>query len=62
MEWKYYKPKFEYEEIFQDTGWPWAGHKYFAYDLIRNVQPKVVVELGTHKGTSLWSFCQAVKD
>ena len=62
MNWKYYKPKFEYEEIFQDVGWPWSGHKNFAYDLIRNIRPKVVVELGTHKGTSFWSFCQAVKD
>ncbi len=62
MNWKYYKPKFEYEEKFQDIGWPWAGHKNFAYDLIRNLKPKIIVELGTHKGTSLWSFCQAVKD
>lgn len=62
MNWKYYKPKFEYEEIFPDFGWPWAGHKSFAYDLIRNIKPKVIVELGTHRGTSFWSFCQAVKD
>jgi hypothetical protein len=30
--------------------------------LIRNVKPKLIVELGTHKGTSFFSFCQAVKD
>lgn len=62
MSWKYYKPKFEYEEKFQDLEWPWAGHKNFAYDLTRNTKPKVIVELGTHKGTSFFSFCQAVKD
>jgi len=62
MNWKYYDPKFEYEEAFQDAGWPWAGHKFFAYDLTRNFKPEVIVELGTHKGTSLFSFCQAVKD
>jgi hypothetical protein len=62
MNWKYLNPKFEYEESFNDMSWPWVGHRYFAYDLIRNIKPKRVVELGTHRGTSLFSFCQAVKD
>jgi hypothetical protein len=62
MNWKYYEPKFEYEERFQDIAWPWAGHKFFAYDLVANMKPKRIVELGTHYGTSLWSFSQAVKD
>jgi GT2 family glycosyltransferase len=62
MDWKYYNPKFEYEGTFPDFGWPWAGHKNFAYDFIRNINSKRIVELGTHKGTSLFSFCQAVKD
>ena len=60
--WRFFNRKFEYEDMFQDFYWPWAGHKYFAYDLIRNVKPKLIVELGTHKGTSFYSFCQAVKD
>ncbi len=60
--WKYYQPKFEYEQYLQDLAWPWAGHKNFAYDLIANLKPKKIVELGTHYGTSFWSFCQAVKD
>lgn len=62
MIFKHYDPKFEYEAIFQDTGWPWSGHKFFAYDFVRNFKPKTIVELGTHKGTSLWSFAQATKD
>ena len=62
MNWKYFEPKFEYEEKMNDLALPWAGHKYFAYDLIRNAKPEVLVELGTFKGTSFFSFCQAVKD
>lgn len=62
MNWQYFEPQFEYEEKFQDSAWPWEGHKRFAYDLIRSTQPKRVVELGTHKGTSFFSFCQAIKD
>ena len=60
--WNYYNPKFEYEELFQDIDWPWAGHKNFIYDYVRNIKPKTIVELGTHKGTSFFSMCQAVKD
>jgi GT2 family glycosyltransferase len=60
--WIYHKPKFEYEKKLNDSGWPWAGHKLFAYDLIINLKPKKVVELGTYYGTSLWSFAQAAKD
>jgi|WetSurMetagenome_2_1015567.scaffolds.fasta_scaffold00204_6 organic radical activating enzyme len=60
--WRYFNRKFEYDGMFQDFYCPWAGHRYFAYDLIRNVKPKLIVELGTHKGTSFFSFCQAVKD
>ena len=61
-DWKYFIPRFEYEKEFQDITWPWVGHRYFAYDLVRNIKPKKIVELGTHKGTSFFSFCQAVKD
>ncbi|MCR8659820.1 class I SAM-dependent methyltransferase [Paenibacillus sp. T3-5-0-4] len=41
---------------------PWAGHRNFAYDLINFMQPDVIVELGSHFGGSLFSFCQSVKD
>ncbi|MBT4251262.1 glycosyltransferase [bacterium] len=62
MNWTYNKTKFDYEKKLNDIGWPWAGHKYFAYDLVCNVRPKRIVELGTFYGTSLWSFSQAIKD
>lgn len=39
----------------------WHGHIPFAFELIRNTKPKRFVELGTHKGDSYLSFCQAVE-
>lgn len=60
-DWKFYRPDFEYEKVI-DLGGPWAGHKYFAYDLIRFLSPVKIVELGTHLGCSLFAFSQAVKD
>ena len=60
--WSFYSSKYEYRNVFYDFHYPWAGHVYFAYDLIRNVKPKTIVELGTYKGTSFFSMCQALKD
>jgi hypothetical protein len=62
MIWKYFDPIFESEPVLNDLESAWAGHRYFAYDLIANLKPKTVVELGTHRGTSFFAFCQAVKD
>jgi len=41
---------------------PWAGHRNFAYDYIANIKPGLVVELGTHYGSSFFAFLQAVED
>lgn len=60
--WKYYDPQFEFIKSIPPENSPWWGHSFFAYDLISNVQPKIVVELGTYKGNSLFSFAQAIKD
>lgn len=59
LNWKYCEPKFEYSK---DLASSWQGHIFFAYDLIRNIKPRRVVELGTHYGISFFSMCQAVKD
>jgi hypothetical protein len=40
----------------------WAGHRWFAYDLVRWGRPDLVVELGTQYGPSFFTFCQAVRD
>jgi hypothetical protein len=60
--WSYKNPEFTYRKDFNDLHLPWSGHCRFAYDLIANLQPRSVVELGTWKGTSLFSFAQAVID
>ena len=64
MDWKYYTPCFECDafnkELLRFS--PWASHRFFAYDLIRAFEPQNVVELGSHYGSSFFSFAQSVKD
>jgi len=62
MNWTFFNQTFEYKTHLSDYHEAWTGHAYFAYDLVRNLKPKLIVELGTYKGTSLFSFAQAVKD
>ena len=40
----------------------WSGHLLFGYDLVKNIRPETLVELGSHRGHSTFSFAQAVKD
>ena len=37
-------------------------HLPFAYDLMPELQPKVFVELGVHRGESYFAFCQSVQE
>jgi hypothetical protein len=64
MEWLYHEPKFECDEYnkYMLLYAPWSGHRYWGYDLISNIRPKMVVELGSFYGCSMFSFAQAVKD
>ena len=59
MAWNYHDPVFEHAA---DPAASWAGHRRFGYDLVRNLRPRRLVELGVCLGTSFFAFCQAVKD
>jgi len=38
----------------------WSGHLAFANDLIADLRPATIVELGTHHGESYFGMCQSV--
>ena len=40
----------------------WTEHIYFAYDLIAQLKPAAVVELGTDRGESYFAFCQSIAE
>ena len=62
--WCFHQPKYacdrEYGELYACS--PWSGLRDFAYDYVVSVQPKRVVELGTHFGSSAFAFLQAAAD
>lgn len=63
MEWKISDVIYESDMINDELKVsPWQGHRDFGYDLVKYLKPKVIVELGTHYGCSLFTFCQSIKD
>lgn len=43
-------------------GGAWAGHMPFAYDLLVDQSPTLLVELGAHRGESYVAFCQSISE
>lgn len=54
--------EFDYNSDFNDIGLPWLGHRYFAKDLIEIIKPSIIVELGTWRGSSMFSMLQGIKN
>lgn len=63
-DWTRFRPVFGCDEICRPlyAAAPWAGHRPFVYDYVRNICPPRVVELGIHYGCSAFCFLQAVQD
>ncbi len=40
----------------------WTDHLHFGYDVVAELKPKVLVELGTDRGESYFCFCQSVAE
>jgi hypothetical protein len=40
----------------------WTEHIFFAYDLVAQLRPETLVELGTDRGESYFAFCQSAKE
>lgn len=59
-----------YSRLYQAISWrpnwleksAWIGHLPFASWVVQEVNPKTLVELGTHLGTSYFAFCQSIKE
>ena len=40
----------------------WYDHVPFGYDIVAELRPEIIVELGTHRGMSFFTFCQALEE
>ncbi|MEZ5566786.1 MAG: class I SAM-dependent methyltransferase [Halioglobus sp.] len=40
----------------------WVDHICFAYDLVAEIRPKLIAELGVYNGLSFFTFCQSMVD
>ena len=56
------KPIYLGPRIERYLGDSWCMHLPFAYDLMRELRPRVFVELGVKQGESYFAFCQSAAD
>jgi len=58
------KPKLPmcYSPRYESQITSWHPHRDFAYNLIKEYKPRVIVELGVHYGDSYFTFCQACEE
>jgi O-antigen biosynthesis protein len=56
-----FSPTFNFDARFKSDVTNWHKHFSFAFDLIRCLKPKLLVELGVHKGDSYFCFCESIK-
>jgi hypothetical protein len=59
---KLFTPTYLGPRIQRYLGDSWCMHLPFAYDLMRELAPKVFVELGVKQGESYFSFCQSAAE
>ena len=43
-------------------GEAWSMHLAFAWDLVRELQPRLFVELDVYRGESYFAFCQSAEE
>ena len=55
-------PTYTGPQIRRYFGEAWSMHLPFAWDLMRELQPRTFVELGVYKGESYFTFCQSVEE
>lgn len=54
-------PSRRFEPLRHGVG-AWTEHIFFAYDLVAQLRPRLLVELGTDRGESYFAFCQSAKE
>jgi len=58
----YMPPSVRHLEVLHMVFSTWVDHLPFGYDLVAALKPGLLVELGTNKGLSYFTFCQSMKE